>query len=348
MLTRVSDLCGQFDALLALAIGAEKYRWTRPQITEGTGICIQGGRHPLQELVVPCFIPNDCQIVESQALNNATQVADIPRTLILTGPNHSGKSVYLKQVATIVYLAQIGSYVPAERAVLGLTDKILARISTQESVSRVESAFAIDLKQIAQAMRGATARSLVLADEFGKGTSSDDGAGLLAALTDHLLQMGSECPRVLLATHFHEIFEGGYLRHHARLHVAHMQVDIDDSVEEGPDRLTFLFKLAHGHSSSSFGGRCAALNGVPGAVVRRAEAISQLIARDEDIVMACAQLSKQEEEELEKAEGVARRFLEVDIGCSPSERQDMGSVGISIVSMRAVLHQVLDNTGKLS
>lgn len=276
------------------------------------------------------------------------QEATAPRALVLTGPNHSGKSVYLKQAATIIYLAQVGSYVPAERAVLGVTDKILARITTRESASRIESAFAIDLKQIAQAMRGATARSLVLVDEFGKGTSSDDGAGLLAALLDHLLGMGLNCPKVLLATHFHEVFEGGYAGHQARLQVAHMEVEIDMDSQHREDDLTYLFKLAPGHSSSSFGGRCAALNGVPGAVVRRAEAISQLIARHEDLVTACSQLSKQEEEDLERAEGTARRFLEVDIEPQALQGQDLEPTKSPAMPMKHLLDQILGEAELLS
>lgn len=321
MLTVVSDLCGQFDSLLALALGAEKYNWSRPQMTDDSGIWIEGGRHPLQELVVPCFIPNDCCLANSDEDDGQPEIA--PRALVLTGPNHSGKSVYLKQAATIVYLAQVGSYVPAERAVIGLTDKILARISTRESVSRVESAFAIDLKQVAQAMRGATARSLVLIDEFGKGTSSDDGAGLLTGLLDHFLEMGRDCPRVLLATHFHEVFEGEYLSNRLRLQVAHMEVEMGKDSSQAEDNLTYLFKLAPGHSSSSFGGRCAALNGVPSAVVQRAEAISKLIARHEDLVTACSQLSEKEKKGLENAERAARRFIEVDL--EPSSPGDVAA-----------------------
>jgi DNA mismatch repair protein MSH5 len=123
--------------------------------------------------------------------------------LILTGPNYSGKSVYLKQVALIVFMAHVGCFVPAESAEIGITDKILSRVTTRETVSRIQSAFMIDLQQISLALNLATRRSLLIVDEFGKGTSSSDGAGLACAVFEHMLSMGKECPKVVGATHFH-------------------------------------------------------------------------------------------------------------------------------------------------
>ena len=149
-------------------------------------------RHPLQELTVPSYVANDTTIEGGPGNHTATQRSDAtssslidpsqrtstpetpddPSMLILTGPNYSGKSVYLKQVAIIVYMAHIGSYVPADAATVGLTDKILTRIATRETVSRIQSAFMIDLQQVALAMTLTTHRSLVVIDEFGKGTES--------------------------------------------------------------------------------------------------------------------------------------------------------------------------------
>jgi DNA mismatch repair protein MSH5 len=123
--------------------------------------------------------------------------------LILTGPNYSGKSVYLKQVALIVYMAHVGSYVPAESAKIGITDKILSRVSTRETVSRIQSAFMIDLQQISLALSLATRKSLLVIDEFGKGTDSSDGAGLACAVFKYLLSLGIHSGKVLAATHFH-------------------------------------------------------------------------------------------------------------------------------------------------
>ncbi|KAF5985318.1 DNA mismatch repair MSH5 [Fusarium coicis] len=308
-----SDMCGEFDAILALALGAEKYDWHAPQMVEASIIHIEEGRHPLQELVVPAFIPNPCHLFTGTSTITAAQDGS-PQALVLTGPNHSGKSVYLKQTAIIVYLAHIGSFVPAVQATIGLTESILTCISPTESMSGGESAFARDMKQAALSMKSSTPRSLVLVDEFGKGTNGDDGAGLLAALLDYYLSLGPECPRLLAATHFHEVFECGYLENHNGLRIAHMNVRMDWNASVVDDQVTFLFNLEYGHSTSSFGGRCAALNGVPSAIVERAENISKLLARNEDLSAVCARLSQAEEVQLGKAEMTARLFLSETFG----------------------------------
>ena len=311
-LIAASDLCGEFDAISALAMGAERYQWKAPRIMSENIIRIEGGRHPLQELVVPAFVSNNCYL-SGGSDSSVGPSSDQPQALVLSGPNHSGKSVYIKQTAIIVYLAHIGSFVPAERAEIGLTDKILTRISTRESASRIESAFAIDLAQVARAVQAATPRSLVLIDEFGKGSNLDDGAGLLAALIDHFLSRGSHMPRFLLATHFHELFEGDYFHENEKLRLAHMDVRTNWTADQAEDQITYLFKLTDGHSSSSFGAKCAALNGVPSSVVQCSEAISQLLAQGENLSSAYEKLSAHQEKELEVAERVARIFLSTDL-----------------------------------
>ena len=190
MLVNVSNICGELDCLLALAQGAQIHKFSRPRLTKNNFIHIKGGRHPLQELTVPSFVPNDTCLVggkgsqteepvpsQTQSTQNSvtTDHEDGPSMLMMTGPNYSGKSILLKQVALIVLMAHVGCFVPAERATIGLTDRILTRIATRETVSQVQSAFMIDLQQISFALNAATNRSLVVIDEFGKGT---DSAGL--------------------------------------------------------------------------------------------------------------------------------------------------------------------------
>jgi DNA mismatch repair protein MSH5 len=218
------------------------YKLCRPRMTSENVVRIKGGRfvptcaavsqgtdqisHILQELAVPSFVPNDTLLIGGSGSDASSGDDDIssiaashtqptspthhvyshresPSLLILTGPNYSGKSVYLKQVALIVFMAHVGSFVPAESAQIGLTDKILSRVTTRETVSRTQSAFMLDLQQISLGLSLATRRSLLIIDEFGKGTESSDGAGLACAVMEHLLSLGAERPKVIGATHFH-------------------------------------------------------------------------------------------------------------------------------------------------
>lgn len=289
-----------------MALAAEKYNWTAPTLTARNGVLeITKGRHPLQELVVPSFIPNDCRLRNEECDDDQSTPC-----MVLTGPNHSGKSVYLKQVALIVYLAHVGSFVPAELAVIGITDRILTRISTRESVCKEDSAFGIDLKQLHYAMKHLTPQSLLIIDEFGNGTNPDDGAGLLASFLEYVQSLKAEAPRSLLATHMHDLFDDPQLSLARSMSLTHMEITKTPSRETGANHVTYLFKLQDGYISTSFGGYCATLNGVPNPVVERADALSLLLSRHEDIRVPCTKLTSDEEQRLQWAESVARKFLE--------------------------------------
>ncbi|MBE7180883.1 MAG: hypothetical protein INR71_06690, partial [Terriglobus roseus] len=338
LLSTCSDICAELDCLLALARGAHQYNYTRPQMTTRNVIEIRGGRHPLQELAVPSYVANDTCLTggsgdsdgeeSDEESQSVTSLADAEASmLILTGPNYSGKSVYLKQVALIVYMAHVGSFVPAEAARIGLTDKLLTRIATRESVSRAQSAFMIDVQQVSVALSLATRRSLLVIDEFGKGTEADDGAGLACGVLEHLLRRGDGArPKVLAATHYHELFEAGFLAPRPALALAHMEVRLDAAARNPADQVAHLYNLRAGRSTASLGTACAAANGVAPAVVRRAEELVLLAARGEDLVAACAVMPEGEASELEEAERVARAFMRVEMDEAGDPRAILGEV----------------------
>ncbi|GAB1311213.1 hypothetical protein MFIFM68171_01423 [Madurella fahalii] len=340
---RASELFGELDSRLALALAAEKYNWVAPTMTSSNVIDIAEGRHPLQELLVPAFIPNDCHMAGGYGTSGVEQASmsvgndrrrTNPSMLILTGPNNSGKTVYMKQVALIVYLAHIGSYVPATRATIGITDRILTRIATRETVVNDESAFLVDVKQAAFAMNFATRRSLLLIDEFGKGTTAESGSALFAAYLGYFLDLSAERPKVLAGTHFHEVFENGLIRPGREVAFAHMDVRLDAQASDVEDQVTFLYRLLPGRGPSSLGVLCAAMNDVPGEVIERAEAIVALRDRNEDLVTACLELAEEDRERLRQAELVARRFLEMQVPITGRGEQGDGSI-------RSILQAVL-------
>ncbi len=320
-----AELFGELDSMLALALAAEKYNWVAPTMTCSNVLDIVGGRHPLQELLVPSFIPNDCTLAGGygRGVWDDPNADRGPSMLILTGPNSSGKSVYMKQVALIVYLAHTGSYVPVTRATIGLTDQILTRISTRETVADDESAFMVDLKQAAYAMNFGTRRSLFVIDEFGKGTSAESGAALFGAYLDFLLQLGSEKPKVLAGTHFHEIFEHGILEPSKDLAFAHLDTHVDMDAEDPRDKVTFLYRLLPGRDTRSLGILCAAAHDMPEDMVRRALEIMALQENNEDLAIALAEVSEEEKQRLAEAELITRRFLAWDI---PTEGPELDNI----------------------
>jgi len=226
--------CAEVDCLLAMAIVGKENNWVKPVLREGGPLKVQGGRHPLQELTVNQFISNETDMGGEGS-----------RVHLLTGPNSSGKSVYLKQVGLIVFMAHLGSWVPALKAEVPLTHRLLTRIQTVESISLGMSAFQCDLAQISAALRNSVGSSLLLVDEFGKGTSPEDGEALLAAVTEDLLERGPEsCPLTLLSTHFHGVV--GLLGERPLLNHFSMKTR-----KERDGSLTYLFKLEEGAPDSS-------------------------------------------------------------------------------------------------
>ncbi|KAK0672811.1 putative muts protein 5 [Cercophora samala] len=472
-----SEIYGELDSLLALASAAEKYNWVAPTMTTSNVVDIVDGRHPLQELVVPSFIPNDCSLrggygdvklqeslgedermgddgMENGTAKTAsirsqkTQEMDIndsflyddslvdndgdnhmslppcledlddeekedathgmgnyqrtgesfmptsrsissteipfswsatqnppgpstlsrcassselygsemseeedftvyerkPCMLILTGPNDSGKSVYMKQVALIVHLAHVGSFVPAGRATIGLTDRILTRILTRETVLDDQSAFMIDIKQAAFALNFATRRSLVVVDEFGKGTTASNGSALLASYLSHFLELGkSRQPKVLAATHFHEVFDNGLLDGYQQddLGLAHMDVRLNLEADAIEDQVTHLHRLLPGRGPSSLGIKCAEMRGIPARILDRAEEIVEMLEAGVSLTQVPARLSGQE---LQRR--IEATFLTNWLLALPRDVLERAKNGDPSIDIRAMLEQAVRDARK--
>ena len=239
------------DALVALATVAVEQRFARPVLDDSTVLHIEGGRHPIVERQLPYgeFVPND------------TRLSDDAPVVILTGPNMAGKSTWLRQVALIVFLAQVGSFVPADRARIGLVDRIFTRIGAHDDLANGRSTFMVEMLETATILHHATERSLVVLDEIGRGTSTEDGVAIAGAVVEHLIERVGA--RTLFATHFRELAE--IAADNER--VAALQT----AIEQRPDGLVFLHAIVPGIAEAAFGLEIARLAGLPTAVIQRAQ-----------------------------------------------------------------------------
>jgi DNA mismatch repair protein MutS len=248
------------DVAQGLATVAEEEHWVRPSVDASSSLRITGGRHPLVERTLGPgrFVPNDLHL-DGEA-----------RIVVLTGPNMAGKSTYLRQTASIVLLAQIGSYVPAEEASIGVCDRIFTRIGAHDDLSGGLSTFMVEMAETAAILRQATGRSLVILDEIGRGTSTYDGVSIAQAVVEYLHDAPQLNCRTLFATHFHELTV--LATHLPRVRNARVEV-----VEDGAD-ITFLHRIVPGGADRSYGVHVAKLAGIPGGVLVRAR---QLLAAQE-------------------------------------------------------------------
>ncbi|XP_071404011.1 mutS protein homolog 5-like [Pithys albifrons albifrons] len=293
VLNSVIEYTAHLDVLLALAAMARENAYCRPRFTHRQGFHIKDGRHPLMELCAKTFIANPVNSGETTR-----------RIKIITGPNSSGKSVYLKQVGLIVFMALIGSYVPAVEAEIGLIDGIYTRIHSRESVSVGLSTFMIDLNQIAKAVNNATERSLVLIDEFGKGTNTLDGLALLAAVLRYWLRQGTQCPQVFVSTNFHSLMQLDLLPDTPLLEYLTMETHQDG------DELIFFYQIKQGMSTVSHAANIAALAGMPAKILERGIEVSELIRNGKPIKRLDDPLKG---ERMEKCKSVVEKFLCLDL-----------------------------------
>lgn len=251
------------DCLFSMAQVAEEYRYVRPVVDDSMKISITEGRHPVIERRLSAGDPYISNSVELDS--------DGHQILMITGPNMSGKSALLRQTALIVLMAQIGSFVPAEAAHIGLVDKIFTRVGASDNISSGESTFMVEMNEAASILNNMSNRSLILFDELGRGTSTYDGISIAWAIVEHIHENGHFRPKTLFATHYHELNE--------MEKTFNRIVNYNVSVKEIKGKVVFMRKLERGGSAHSFGIHVAKLAGMPPSIVKRAD---QVLARLEE------------------------------------------------------------------
>lgn len=261
---QTANAISKLDVIASLAVVAEKNNYVRPKINEKGVIDIKEGRHPVVEKMIPndLFISNDTYLDDKKN-----------RISIITGPNMAGKSTYMRQVAQIVLMAQIGSFVPASSANIGMVDRIFTRVGASDDLASGQSTFMVEMNEVANILRNATNKSLLILDEIGRGTSTFDGLSIAWAVVEHISNSKLLGAKTLFATHYHELTE--------------LEGKIDNvnnyciAVKEKGDDIVFLRKIVKGGADKSYGIQVAKLAGVPDSVIQRAkEIVQELIDTD--------------------------------------------------------------------
>ena len=289
-----ANLIAHLDCLLGFAQVAEENQYVRPQIDANDVLDIKQGRHPVIEMQLPLgetYVPNDIYLdTEKQ------------QVMMITGPNMAGKSALLRQTALIVLLAQIGCFVPAERAKIGLVDKIFTRVGASDNISLGESTFMVEMTEAANILNNVTNRSLVLFDELGRGTSTYDGISIAWAIVEYLHEQPKARARTLFATHYHELNE--MEKHFPRIH------NYNVSVKEADGKVIFMRKLERGGSEHSFGIHVAEIAGMPRSIVKRSNVILKQLEADNSEV---GSVGKPNVKRLEESrEGMQLSFFQLD------------------------------------
>ncbi|KAK2964846.1 putative DNA mismatch repair protein MSH5 [Blattamonas nauphoetae] len=269
-----SDLISELDCFLSFVTSSYEFNLVRPVMVDEPCIHITKGRNLIQELLLPQFIPNSTSLR-----------GDKPAAIsIITGPNASGKSVYLRQVGQIVFLSHVGCFVPAVSATIGIIDRLFTRILTPESISTPLSTFMLESLQVSSMMRSSTRKSLLLLDEYGKGTNHHDGLALLTAVLSHFLRKGQDTPTIILTTHFHELSHEQSLPVSPLISFSTMQFLLarQHTTASSLEDIRFTYRLISGSAPSSFSLFCAKLAGVPDSIIQRAQKVIQTNLQPED------------------------------------------------------------------
>ena len=254
-----AKMIATLDCYLSFAEIAEQNNYVKPEINENHSIEITDGRHPVIERILP---PG-----EKFSVNNCSLDDEKNQIIILTGPNMAGKSVFLRQIGLIVLLAQIGSFVPAKKAIIGLVDRIFTRVGASDNISAGESTFLVEMQEAANILNNATSKSLILLDEIGRGTSTFDGISIAWAITEFLHENPNVRAKTLFATHYHELNEMAEIFPRIR--------NFKVEVREIDDKVIFLHKVSSGGADHSYGIQVAQMAGLPQFVTNRAKEILQ-------------------------------------------------------------------------
>jgi len=254
----------ELDVFAALAEVALRHSYVRPTLDNSEEIRIQAGRHPVVETTLSDepFVPNDTFLANQDA-----------QLIVLTGPNMAGKSTFLRQVALIVLMAQIGSFVPAEKATIGLVDRIFTRVGAQDDIATGQSTFMVEMVETANILHHATRRSLIVLDEIGRGTSTYDGLAIARAVVEFIHNHPRLGAKTLFATHYHELTELARVLPRVR--------NFNVAVAEEGDRVVFLRRIVPGGADRSYGIHVAQLAGLPRSVIHRAEEVLENLEKDE-------------------------------------------------------------------
>ena len=290
---KTAKAVAELDVFASLALVAERNNYVRPKINEKGVIDIKEGRHP----VVERMIPNDMFIANDTYLDDKKH-----RISIITGPNMAGKSTYMRQTALIALMAQIGSFVPAKSANIGISDRIFTRVGASDDLASGQSTFMVEMTEVANILRNATSKSLLILDEIGRGTSTFDGLSIAWAVVEYISDSRLLGAKTLFATHYHELTE--------------LEGKIDNvnnyciAVKEKGDDIVFLRKIVKGGADKSYGIQVAKLAGVPDIVINRAKEIVEELS-DEDITARVSEIAVKERVSRKKPK--AKRYDEVDI-----------------------------------
>ena len=288
---RTAKAVAKLDVIASLALVAERNNYVRPKINEKGVIDIRDGRHP----VVEKMIPNDMFIANDTYLDDKKQ-----RISIITGPNMAGKSTYMRQAALIVLMAQLGSFVPASSANIGLVDRIFTRVGASDDLASGQSTFMVEMNEVANILRNATSKSLLILDEIGRGTSTFDGLSIAWAVVEYISNSKLLGAKTLFATHYHELTElEGKISNVNNYCIA---------VKEKGDDIVFLRKIVNGGADKSYGIQVAKLAGVPDPVINRAkEIVEELVTADitgkvKDIAVQGSETKKKTQKKLDEVD----------------------------------------------